>query len=375
MKSIITAISHYEPEKIITNNEIAEICANSEFDWILGRKFIIESDIENNSVLQSNITKLLEAEKRKQKLIEKSERVWISQRRRVNDFENATTMAISAIDKMKSEYGNNILKWLDAIYFGTLTPSHFFPNWATQLQKHIWISGQIESFDILNACPSWLNWLNLADRAIRSGDLKKILVVASDTMSRMIKDYNYQTAILFWDAAWAAILEQSNQNTYGIQWSAVYSWPQDQDCLVYPTQFLNEENSKIYSKNDLDENHNMRFAIDWPTVYEKWVNKTVDMINNYLIKNKLSIGDFDYIIPHQANNKMLNSICELLNFSQAKMLKTININGNTAAASVPLTMSKNKDLFNKWDRILCVSFGAWFSLALTDIIRNANAIL
>ncbi len=119
----------------------------------------------------------------------------------------------------------------------------------------------------------------------------------------------------------------------------------------------------------------MKFTMDWWTVYEKWVNKTVDMINNYLIKNKLSISDFDYIIPHQANNKMLNSICELLNFSQAKMLKTINTNGNTAAASVPLTMSKNKDLFNKWDRILCVSFGAWFSLALTDIIRNTNAIL
>ncbi len=207
MKSIITAVSHYEPQRIITNDEIAEICTNSEFDWILDRRLSIESDIENNAYLQSNVTRLREAEKRKQKLIEKSKRVWILQRRRADDIENTTTMAISAIDKMKSDYGNDILKWLDSIYFGTLTPSHFFPNWATQLQKHIWLSGQIESLDILNACPSWLNSLNLADRAIRSGDLKKILVVASDTMSRMIKDYNYQTAILFWDAAWAAILE------------------------------------------------------------------------------------------------------------------------------------------------------------------------
>jgi len=289
------------------------------------------------------------------KIIEKSNRVWIKERR-WSENENSLDLAYKSVENLKKKYWDKVIDWVDWIYVWSLTAPAFFPTIAPQLAQQLWIH-KVEAFDVMNACPSFLNGMMAADRAIRCWDLSKVLVVWTDVMSWMVKDFNYKTGILFWDGAWAVILEPTN-NEYGIQGSQSLNFSQSPECLLFRTQFFNNQN----------DNSKEIFNIDWPSVYEMWVDLTTNMILDYCKKKWINIHDFKWIIPHQANERMLNKISDNIGINYDIMIKNLSTNGNTAAASIPLAMSQFSDKFQTWDRILLISFWAWFSLALVDLI-------
>lgn len=331
IKSIVTAYWHYEPTKVMTNEELWKI-----YQWLHN----------------TNSSSYISAEN----IIQKSERVWIFERRR-SEKENALELARKAVLNLWDKFGEEKLDWIDGIYVWSLSAPSFFPTIAPQLAQALGMT-KIEAFDIMNACPSFLNGVMAADRSIRCWDLKKVLVVWTDVMSWMIKDFNYKTWILFWDWAWVILLEPSTIDyNWWVQWSKSTNEIQSEDCLLFRSQFFEKE---------FDVSTEI-FHLDWPSVYEKGVWATTKMITDYCNKKWKTITDYNRIIPHQANAKMLKEISTNLGIDDI-MIKNLATNGNTAAASIPLALSQNAHRFKKWDKILMVSFGAWFSLALVDLV-------
>jgi 3-oxoacyl-[acyl-carrier-protein] synthase-3 len=165
--------------------------------------------------------------------------------------------------------------------------------------------------------------------------------------------------MLFGDAAGAVVVEKDNNFTwYGIQ--GEYS-------KTFPQYF-----SDLYYQNELSANNedlsSWIFTMNGQNVYSVWINTVTEMMKEYIEKNNLIMSNFNYIIPHQANKRMLDKIWKNLWYDNEKILKTIAENGNTSSASPFLTLSKHQDKLKNWDRILLLSLWAWFNVTLIDIV-------
>lgn len=245
---------------------------------------------------------------------------------------------------------------IDVVIVGTLSPDYYYPATAAVLINKI-EAVNAYGFDVINACPSFLNALMLADVMIRSGESKKIVVCGADRMSTTLNAFDYKTGLLFGDGAASVLLEPSLNRLSGINDCAVKVVPGFTEDVYYRTPF----SSKDYS--------NEKFELDGQKVYKHGVSLTVDFVREFLEKHSLTLKDFKYVIPHQANMRMIREIAEKLQAPIEKFLVNIEHVGNTAGASVPLCLSEKVDegIVQKGDRLLLVSFGAGYVLSLSDL--------
>ncbi len=301
--------------------------------------------IATGSYLPSNILTNQDLEKR----LDTSDdwitsRTGIKQRHIIGDEEKTSDMAyeaaIKAIKTAKIDANS-----IDLIIVATTTPDKVFPSTACTLQSKLGIE-ECPAFDIQAVCSGFIYALSVADKYIKTNSARTVLVVGADAMST-ITDYSDRgNAILWGDGAGAVILKASQEP--GILSTHIHAQGKYEDLLHVPRK--SDE-----KKDTIDMVGNQVFKIAVNTL-DKIVDETLDA-------NNLKKTDIDWLVPHQANIRILEATAKKLSMGMDKVIVTIDRHGNTSAASIPLALDEgiktNKILPNQL--ILMEAFGGGFT--------------
>lgn len=304
--SRIVSTGSYLPEKILTNYDLEKMVDTSH-DWIF-------------------------------------ERTGINQRHIADENESTVDMAYKA--SLKSIEKSNInVDDIDMIIVATTTPERAFPSTAVLLQNKLDIKDCF-AFDINAACTGFIYALDIADKYIRNNSIDNILVVGAEKMSALVDWSDRNTCVLFGDGAGAVIISSSNNP--GIILSTIGSNGSYKDLLT-----VNPDSDFIEMKGN--------------DVFKIAVNTMGKIARETLDQHDLKIDDVDWLIPHQANSRIINAIAKKLSLPSEKIIITVGNHGNTSAASIPLAIdyaTETGDL-KKEDTVLLEAFGAGFTWGST----------
>jgi len=206
-------------------------------------------------------------------------------------------------------------------------------------------------FDLSAACSGFLFALSTAGSMIESGRIKKALVIGADKMSSIMDFTDRTTCILFGDGAGAVVLEETKEDE-GIVDFVQYT-EGDENCMLYQPAggSLNPATEETV-KNKL---HYIRQ--DGRSVFKKATEGMADVSLEIMKKNDLSADDVAWLVPHQANLRIINATARRMGLSEDKVMVNINKYGNTTAATIPLCLYDWKDKLNKGDKIILSAFG------------------
>ena len=273
---------------------------------------------------------------------------WIAARtgikeRRIVTTESTCDLAVKASNKAL-EMANINASELDLIILATTTPDKIFPATATMLQNAIGAS--CPAFDLQAVCAGYVFALTTAEQFIKAGSANKILVVGSDAMSRILDWNDRSTAILFGDGAGAVVLS-SDQDT-GILHSDIFSDGKYLSSLQVNNNFINETGFIEMAGNE---------------VYRIAVNKLSSLAEKTLKECNISSDELDWMVPHQANIRIISAVAKRLNFPMEKVILTLDKHGNTSAASIPLAFDTGvrDGRIKKGDTVLFEGIGGGFS--------------
>ena len=292
----------YLPEKILTNHDLAKIVDTSH-DWIF-------------------------------------ERTGIEQRHIASENESSVDMAYKASLKAMS-MAQLSPDDIDMIIVATATPERKFPSTAVLLQNNLKIE-QGFAFDINAACTGFVYALDVADKYIKSRVAKNILVVGSEKMSSLLDWKDRNTCVLFGDGAGAVILSESSKP--GILSTNIGSDGSYKDLLTVDidSEFIEMKGNDVF-----------KIAV-----------KTMGKLAvSTLEKNNISIDQIDWLIPHQANSRIINAIAKKISLPNEKVILTVNKHGNTSAASIPLAFDDayHNGYLKEGNLVMLEAFGAGFT--------------
>ena len=308
---VIAGVGKYIPSKVVTNDMLSQIVDTND-EWITSRTGIKQRHIttgENTSDIASKAA--------------------------LNALANAN---IDALD-------------IDLIIVATCTPDMFTPATACIVQKNIGAKNAF-AFDLSAACSGFIYGINVAKSMMKQNNIKKSLVIGAETLSKALDWKDRSTCVLFGDGAGAAVLSLDEDegiidvicNSKGSKW----------------------ENLTIGAK-DIDNPY-----VDEVTIFNPYLQMNggeifkfatvtmVKLIKEILKQNNLTLDDIDYIVPHQANERIIQFTAKKLDISMDKFYINIHEYGNTSAASIPIAISEieEKSLLKKGDKIIAVGFGA-----------------
>jgi 3-oxoacyl-[acyl-carrier-protein] synthase-3 len=213
---------------------------------------------------------------------------------------------------------------LDLIIVGTTTPDRVFPSTACLLQARLPNHGAM-AFDVQAVCSGFLYALSIADQFIRTGTMQRALVVGADLYSRMVNWTDRNTCILFGDGAGAVVLEASSQP--GILSSHLHADGAYKDVLTVPA---------MIAQGRL---HGDGFTyMQGSEVFKFAVKALSEVANEALVANQLESSAIDWLVPHQANIRIITATAKKLNLPMERVIVTVSEHGNTSAASVPLAL-------------------------------------
>lgn len=316
----ITAQGTYVPEKVMDNNDFEKIVETSD-EWIQQRTGIIE-------------------------------------RRIADENEYTSDLSYKAVLDLQEKYQVDLTD-VDMIINATLTPDYKTPSVASYVQAQLGLKNA-GAIDINAACAGFTYGLNLANGLITSGQNKKILVIGSETLSK-ITDYNDRsTCILFGDGAGVFLVEYDKEEMSFIASNA------GSDGLKGHNLYCTELSEEMFS-DDL-ENHGY-IVQNGRGVYKWAVGNVPNIIHEVLNQSNYSIEDLNWFVPHSANARMIESICEKANIETDKALKSLKYYGNTSSATIPLSidLAIKEGKIKKDDLILLVGFGGGLAYASTLI--------
>lgn len=232
---------------------------------------------------------------------------------------------------------------LDLIVVASCTPNKFFPGVACHVQDALGINRPIPAFDIGAACSGFVYAMDVAKQYIQAGTAQHVMVVGSESMSRALDWNDRSTCILFGDGAGALVLSASDEP--GIMASVVHSSFDANDLLVYPNYAETSEKSLISMRGN--------------EVFKLAVNIMGDVVDEVLESSNLKKSDINWLIPHQANIRIIHAIAKKLNMPLEHVIVTIENHGNTSAASIPLALDYaiRENRINRGDVLLLESFG------------------
>jgi 3-oxoacyl-[acyl-carrier-protein] synthase-3 len=241
---------------------------------------------------------------------------------------------------------------IDMIVLATTTPDHVFPSVATQLQQRLGNFGGA-AFDVQAVCTGFIYALAIADQFIRTGMVQRALVVGSETFTRIIDWTDRGTCILFGDGAGAVVLE--TVHTPGIVSSHLHADGRYKKLLWVPAGV-----STGYDKT----RENAAFVeMRGNEVFKVAVNSMTRIVQETLDANRLTVADVDWLIPHQANERILAATAKKLQLPLERVINTVKTHGNTSAASVPLALdvAVRDGRIKRGDTLLLEAFGGGFT--------------
>lgn len=306
----ITAQGAYVPEKAMNNQDFEKIVDTSD-EWIQQRTGIIE-------------------------------------RRIAKDNEYTSDLSYKAVLDLQQNY-NVDLSDVDMIINATLTPDYKTPSVASYIQAKLGLENA-GAIDINAACAGFTYGLNIANGLITSGQNKKILVIGSETLSKITDYTDRNTCILFGDGAGAFLVEYSEDDPSFITSSF------GSDGNKGGNLYCSELSKEMFN----EELENPGFVVQNGRGVYKWAVSTVPkIVSNTLDKSSYTIDDLDWFVPHSANARMIESICEKSKIQKGQTLMSLAHYGNTSSATIPLSInlaiSENK--IKKDDLLMLVGFG------------------
>ena len=320
IRSVAIGIGHYLPERVVPNEEFAAKLDTSD-DWIQSRS-------------------------------------GIQRRHFAAEGEVTSDLAVHAANAALADAGLTGDD-IDAIVLATSTPDQTFPSTATKVQHRIGMTGGF-AFDIQAVCAGFAFALANADALIVSGQAKRVMVIGAETFSRIMNWEDRTTCVLFGDGAGALILEAQDgtgdNSDRGILATDLNSDGQYNDLL-----YVNGGVSSTQSTGHL--------VMEGREVFKHAVAKLAATANAALAKAKLTHEDVDWVVPHQANLRIIKSTAAKLGVPMEKVVVTVQDHGNTSAASIPLALSvaKEKGLIQKGQILVAEAIGgglAWGAVVL-----------
>jgi 3-oxoacyl-[acyl-carrier-protein] synthase-3 len=269
-------------------------------------------------------------------------RTGISSRHIASEHETTSYMAGKAAEQAL-QTANLDAESLDLILVATCTPDHFFPSIACHVQQALGIKKAVPSFDIGAACSGFVYAMDVARQYIATGAAKHVMVVGSESMSRSVDWTDRSTCVLFGDGAGAVVLSASEKA--GIVGSALHAaYDQEKLLQLRNTSFEESKSTIGMSGNE---------------VFKLAVNIMGDIVDEVLEKSHLKKSDIQWLIPHQANIRIIQAIAKKLSLPMSQVIVTIGNQGNTSAASIPLALdySIRSGKIKRDELLLIESFG------------------
>lgn len=311
--SRIAGTGSYLPEKILTNTELEKMVDTTD-EWIVTRTGIEERRIAADGELTCDLA------------------------------EAAARNAIEAANIKAQD--------IDLIIVATTTPDRIFPSTACLLQERLEIHG-CPAFDVQAVCTGFVYALGIADKFIRTGSATRALVIGAETLSRIIDWKDRSTCVLFGDGAGAVILEASD--TQGIISSHLHADGKYKELLTVPVGVSHgyEKLSEAGAFIEMQGNEVFRVA----------VNTLGRIVDETLAANNMKKSDITWLVPHQANIRIINATAKKLGMSTDHVVVTVNKHGNTSAASIPLAfdVAVRDGRIQRGDTVMMEAFGGGFT--------------
>ncbi|MFT5811846.1 MAG: 3-oxoacyl-[acyl-carrier-protein] synthase-3 [Rubritalea sp.] len=309
----ITGTGGYLPENVMTNDDIAKFVDTND-QWIRER-----TGIEQRHIVVDGQTT-------------------------VDLAEGASRLAIEAAGIDASE--------IDLIIMATSTPDKIFPSSACILQARLDIHG-CPAFDIQAVCSGFIYALTVAEKFIKSGSSKKALVVGAEVFSKILNWEDRATCVLFGDGAGAVILEASEET--GILSTHIHADGQYEDLLLVP-HGIGDGYDKVKAGLAFVEMRGNE-------VFKMAVNTLGRIVDETLAANNMMKSDIDWLVPHQANIRIIAATAKKLKMPMDQVVVTVNKHGNTSAASVPLALdvAVRDGRIKKNELLLLEAFGGGFT--------------
>ena len=273
----------------------------------------------------------------------------VKKRHIANNDETSLSMSVNLIKNILKK-NKNFLSNIDGIIFCTQSPDYLLPSNSSVLQGTFKFRENIFTLDISHACSGFLYSLGLADSLIKNKRCKKILLINSDTYSKMLNPNDRSTKLLFSDAASLTVVDSSSNNLIDINFS---NSGKHYEKLIYKYKGFNKHSNKATNKH---------LKMDGMGIMSFINSKLPKQINSILKKNKLNLSDIDYFFFHQASKLALDNLVKLLNIPKNKVIYDLE-HGNTVSASIPIALKKTqkKNIIKKNNLILFCGFGVGLS--------------
>jgi 3-oxoacyl-[acyl-carrier-protein] synthase-3 len=280
-------------------------------------------------------------------------RTGIRQRHIVAEGETTGDLAFQAAQKALAEAGVKASE-LDLIILGTTTPDIIFPSTACLVQHRLGANG-CAAFDVNAACSGFVYALGIADKFIRSGQSKKVLVIGAETLTRMVDWTERETCVLFGDGAGAVVLEASAEP--GIYATCLHADGGHKDLLYNPVGV---------SVGFKDEpNHGVRIHMSGREVFKVAVKTLDSLVEETLQAAGMEASQIDWLIPHQANLRIIEATAKRLSMSMERVIVTVDKHANTSSGSVPLALdyAVRSGKVQRGQNLLLEAFGGGFTWA------------
>lgn len=302
------------PERILTNADLEKIVDTSD-EWITTRTGIKERRISDDKTATSDL---------------------------------ATCAALRAMENAGVDASD-----IDLIIVGTVTPDMAFPSTACIVQDNI---GAVNAaaFDLEAACTGFIYGLSVGEKFISTGQAKTVLVIGADTLSKICNWEDRNTCVLFGDGAGAAVLREVEEGS-GIMSSVLGAEGWKGKALMQPAG-----GSRLPTSRETIEGKKHYIHMDGSEVFKFAVNVMVQAARKVTENSGMNMGQMDYIIPHQANIRIVEAAAKRLKLDMGKIYINLDSYGNMSAASIPVALDEavKAGKIAKGDNVLLVGFGA-----------------
>ena len=316
LRAVITAVGGYVPDYVLTNDELSKMVDTSD-EWIMTRVGIKERRILKG------------------------------------EGKGSSDLAVEAIRQIFEKTGTKPEE-IDLLICATTTPDHLFPATANIISDKLGIRNA-HSFDLNAGCSGFLYALDNASQYIESGHKKKVIVVGADKLSSIVDYTERTTCVLFGDGAGAVLLEPTTEDS-GIVDRILYS-----DGCGHKYLNMKAGGSAMPSSHEtIDQKLHYIFQ-DGKHVFKHAVVSMADVSAEIMAKNNLRAEDLAWLVPHQANLRIIDATAERMGLDKSKVMINIQRYGNTTSATIPLCLWEWEDQLKKGDNIILAAFGAGFT--------------
>ncbi len=315
IKSVIRGIGGYVPDYILTNDELSRMVDTSD-EWITTRIGIKERHLLKDPHL------------------------------------GASYLGIKAIEDLLERTGAKPEE-IDLLICATSTSDNVLPSTASKVAYGCKMKNAF-AFDIQAACSGFITGLTIADGYIKSGQCKKVIVLGAEKMSAIVDYQQRETCAIFGDGAAAALIEGTTEDL------GIMDYIMHTDGVGYTHLHMKAGGSLSPASHETVDRREHYVYQEGQHVFKHAVSDMSNVCKELLEKNNLTINDIDWLVPHQANIRIIDAVARSTEMPIERVIINIQKYGNTSAASIPLCLWENQAKLKKGDKIVLTSFGAGF---------------